>query len=598
MTDDPAARSALRKAISMSADIDEFNIEIADTKVKSMCGVLLLDLRRRKLSSNLGRTNDAYHHDHGDIGGDGGGGGGVKEITAVERFGGGIKGVVGMNEYLDVVEGEGRYLSLSAVHDTTKVSLSKPHMSMSEDLGSVIIVNQAAAAASPVRPLIRSPTPKPTLYVPKVKIYFAIRSNYAGDNAVSQVKSNPKYTNMLRSPSAVAINSPDDLTLFLSNTIAEAVSSGDFSRSLVRAAIDIGVPAILTPDAKDYIKTSVRDTTVVIGAAIIIDAPTSTPTTNVPTSSPTLSPVTSRPTKPGETNQPTSTPSSSRPTRVPTSRPSSRPTSQPTRMPTVANTDPTSIPTIYVPPPLPMIMGLPYVTGLSVLIVMIIVILGVAAYVYIWRMNIAKRNVVYIDESSEFSHDNLPAIFTPSKRKTPIKNPLTPIMSITPVFKTPSKANLTTGNPVRLSYITGDFLNGNDTPTSEDGGTDTGINRADQEDGGGGGQLLLLGSSSSPSSQLSHPSLLLSPTFETFETFEQSSSPDIEMGAMSARYSSPTSPMPMVFGMQFHQKKAVDVTERTPSKIKPKRIYVSETDLDAADLDEERKESYDYFPTD
>ena len=252
-----------------------------------------------------------------------------------------------------------------------------------------------------------------------------------------------------------------------------------------------------------------------------------------------------------------------------------------------------------------MIMGLPYATGLSVLIVMIIVILGVAAYVYIWMMNIAKRNVVYIDESSEFSHDNLPIIFTPSKKKTPFKNPLTPIIFNTPVFKTPSKANelgLTNGNPVRLSFVTDtnfrkDNDNDNDTPTSSGDSTGTtGISTADQEagrgGGGGGGQALLIGGSGRLSP---HPSPL-SPS--SSPTFEQSSPTDIEMGTMSAHYSPPNSPL--VFGLQHHQQPK---TERTPSKIKPKRIYVSEADLDeadldAADLDAERKESYDYFPTD
>ena len=77
---------------------------------------------------------------------------------------------------------------------------------------------------------------------------------------------------------------------------------------------------------------------------VLLDAPTSMPTTSAPSSRPSVAPITSRPTRPGETNSPICKPTSSSPTSKPSSIPTLKPTLNPSGQPSSTPTSPTSLP--------------------------------------------------------------------------------------------------------------------------------------------------------------------------------------------------------------------------------------------------------------
>lgn len=126
-----------------------------------------------------------------------------------------------------------------------------------------------------------------------------------------------------------------------------SMSSGIFSsrlQSVIYSAGEHG-PGKAFPDGAMNQISVLRTANVVSGITILVNAPTSKPTSSMPTSVPTKHPTTSKPTIFGETNRPTPHPVSRRPTSRPTGKPSGQPTGTPTRQPTSNPTHPTALPT-------------------------------------------------------------------------------------------------------------------------------------------------------------------------------------------------------------------------------------------------------------
>ncbi len=187
---------------------------------------------------------------------------------------------------------------------------------------------------------------------------------------------------------------PDSEETRISTTLHNAVSNGQFAGQLLSAASRANNDLFqYEPVVKDYY--AVTTAAIAIGSRVIVDAPTSSPTSSSPTLEPTHQPATSRPTNPGETNRPTSSPSTSiptgQPTMSPTGQPSRRPSSQPSSQPTNPTGAPTSIPTNYglnEDPPPPSVL-----TGIIIGIVAGLIALIFAAYVFYTKYIIGDKLV-------------------------------------------------------------------------------------------------------------------------------------------------------------------------------------------------------------
>ena len=181
---------------------------------------------------------------------------------------------------------------------------------------------------------LNDPTPAPTLF----PTFFPTLHPTVAPDPVSFTLS------VIRTVQPDDGETPESEEARMSAALSTSVSTGTFGIELMNAANRAFYQPLRDGSvSRDY--HAVTTLAIAIGERVIMDAPTSSPTSSSPTLQPTNSPITSRPTVLGETNQPTGTPTTSSPTIVPSGEPSTPPSMEPSGQPTSQPTSPTSMPT-------------------------------------------------------------------------------------------------------------------------------------------------------------------------------------------------------------------------------------------------------------
>ena len=134
----------------------------------------------------------------------------------------------------------------------------------------------------------------------------------------------------------------------LTMLVNASMESGEFGKYVVYNAKVYGATQMLAGPGTDSL-SDLRTASFTVAPHVLLNAPTSRPTSSAPTSRPTCKPHTSKPTVLGETNKPTRAPimalPTSQPTGVPSYKPISMPTGQPTSQPSTPTSQPSSGPT-------------------------------------------------------------------------------------------------------------------------------------------------------------------------------------------------------------------------------------------------------------